>query len=110
MKTYNNTTAKAATTQVKDIEFWGDGDTFKLISKASSQSEQWLKSTKAMQMPTGVLIQVTTQQGSNVAEALEFISGLVIKEKVQDGKVVARYFEMNDVSTLLQPELINSLT
>ena len=32
-KTLTNTTAKGAKTQVKDIEFWGDGDTFKLISK-----------------------------------------------------------------------------
>jgi len=33
MKTLNNSTAKHAKDQVKDIEFWGDGDIWKLISK-----------------------------------------------------------------------------
>lgn len=36
-KTLDNTTANQAKTQVADIKFWGDGDTFKLISKASSK-------------------------------------------------------------------------
>ena len=60
-KTLNNTTANQAKTQVSDIQFWGDGDTFKLISKASSKREGWMKSTKAMQTNSGVVIQVTTQ-------------------------------------------------
>ncbi len=30
---------------VKYIVFWGDGDTFKLICKASSKEEGWMKST-----------------------------------------------------------------
>ena len=43
--------------------FWGNGDTFKLISKASSKEEGWMKSTKAMEIEgVGVVIQVTTQQ------------------------------------------------
>lgn len=91
-KTFNNTTAKQAKDQVKDIEFWGDGDTFKLISKASSKSEEWMKSTKAMAIPgKGVLVQVSTQQGKNVAEALQMIDGACIVEyNDENGKVVAR--------------------
>ncbi len=46
MKSLHNTCANGATKNVKDIVFWGDGDTFKLISKASSESEGWMKSTK----------------------------------------------------------------
>jgi hypothetical protein len=63
MKSLHNTTANGATKNVKDIQFWGNGDTFKLISKASSEQEGWMKSTKAMQIDgVGCVIQVTTQQ------------------------------------------------
>ena len=63
MKTLHNSNASGATKNVKDIVFWGERDTFKLISKASSQEEGWMKSTKAMEIEgVGVVIQVTTQQ------------------------------------------------
>ena len=66
---------------VKDVVFWGNGDTFKLISKASSVEEGWMKSTKAMEIPfSGCVIQVTTQQGEHVAEALTFVPGVKIEE------------------------------
>lgn len=62
-KTLHNSNASGASKNVKDIVFWGDGDTFKLISKASSAKEGWMKSTKAMEIEgVGVVIQVTTQQ------------------------------------------------
>ena len=62
-KTLHNSNASGASKNVKDIVFWGDGDTFKLISKASSENEGWMKSTKAMEIVgVGVVIQVTTQQ------------------------------------------------
>lgn len=92
MKTLNNTTAKKAKTQVKDIEFWGNGDTFKLICKASSKKEKWMKSTKAMEIKgVGCVVQVTTQQGDNVSEAVTFVPNVKIKE-VNDnsGKVISR--------------------
>ena len=90
-KTLKNTDASGASKNVKDIVFWGNGDTFKLISKASSQNEGWMKSTKAMQIDrVGCVIQVTTQQGDNVAEALSFVPGVRVYEEVQDGVVVSR--------------------
>jgi len=97
-KTLDNTSASQAQANVKDIEFWGNGDTFLLISKASSQKQGWMKSTKAMQIDgVGVVVQVTTQQrnpdGSNaVAEAVTFIPGVNVLElrKETDGPVVAR--------------------
>jgi hypothetical protein len=80
-KTLHNTTASQAKNNVSDIIFWGNGDTFKLISKASSKKEGWMKSTKAMAIPgAGVVVQVTTQQGDNVAEALTFVPGACIVE------------------------------
>lgn len=70
-KSLHNTTANGASKNVKDIKFWGDGDTFMLISKASSESEGWMKSTKAMACGNNVVLQVTTQQrGSGITRLL----------------------------------------
>ena len=88
-KTLQNTDANGAKKNVSDIQFWGDGDTFKLISKASSQKEGWMKSTKAMQVGSSVVVQVTTQQrnpnGSYaVAEALTTVPNALIHEALSD--------------------------
>ena len=81
-KTLVNTDANGASKNVKDIIFWGNGDTFKLISKASSVAEGWMKSTKAMEIEgVGCVVQVTTQQGDNIAEALTFVPGVKIQEQ-----------------------------
>lgn len=90
-KTLTNTTANQAKDNVKDIVFWG-GDTFKLISKASSVKEGWMKSTKAMQIEgVGCVVQVTTQQGDNIAEALTFVPNVEIEEFYgRDENVVGR--------------------
>jgi hypothetical protein len=71
VKTLGNTCVNGATKNVKDIQFFGNGD--------------WMKSTKAMQAGTSVVIQVTTQQrnpdGSYVvAEALTTVPMVKIKE------------------------------
>lgn len=91
-KTLSNTTASQAKDNVKDIVFWGDGNTFKLISKASSVNEGWMKSTKAMEIAgVGCVIQVTTQQHDEVAEALTFVPGTKIEEeKNVEGVVISR--------------------
>ena len=86
MKTLHNSDVSGAKKNVPDIVVYGNGDMFKLLSKASSQREGWMKSTKAMEIPhVGCLVQVTTQQrnpdGSYaVAEALQFVPGVVLLE------------------------------
>jgi hypothetical protein len=91
MKTLVNTDSNGATKNVKDIIFWGDGDTFKLISKASSVEEGWMKSTKAMQIDgIGCVVQVTTQQGDNIAEALTFVPGVKVEEIYEGDVLVGR--------------------
>ena len=98
-KSLHNTCSNGATKNVKDIVFWGNGDTFKLISKASSEAEGWFKSTKAMKCGKDVVIQVTTQQknpdGSySVAEALTTAHNKKIVETTdQNGNVVSRTIE-----------------
>lgn len=80
-KTLHNSTVSGARQNVKDIKVFGNGDTFKLICKASSANEGWMKSTKAMQIDgVGCVVQVTTQQGDNVSEALTFVPGVRIEE------------------------------
>ncbi len=80
-KTLHNTDNSGARVNVPDIKIFGNGDTFRLICKASSESEGWMKSTKAMETATGCVVQVTTQQrnpdgGYSVAEALTFVPGV----------------------------------
>lgn len=97
-KTLDNTTASQAKEKVKDIIFWGNGDTFKLISKASSKAEGWMKSTKVMEIPgVGCVVQVTTQQKNidlsySVAEAITFVPGVKIQEEtsVPEGPLTSR--------------------
>lgn len=99
-KTLDNTTASKAVENVKDIKFWGDGDTFKLISKASSKSEGWMKSTKAMEiLGVGCVIQVTTQQGNNIAEALTFVPNVEIRETYSSDlkECISRKLVMNSI-------------
>jgi hypothetical protein len=101
-KTLANTDANGASKNVKDIVFWGNGDTFKLISKASSEAEGWMKSTKAMQAGTSVVVQVTTQQrnpdGSySLAEALTTVPNATINTLYNvDDVAIARQVISND--------------
>ena len=59
---------------------------FTLLCKASSKSQGWMKSAKAMQVPNGCVVQVTTQQGDNVAEALTYVPGVMIADDVNGGR------------------------
>lgn len=58
-----------------NVEIFGDGDAWKLLCKASCQEQGWMKSTKVMQLPTGCMVQVTTETFHGVAEALVFVPG-----------------------------------
>lgn len=90
-KTLHNSTVSGARQNVKDIKVVGNGDTFRLLCKASSQDEGWMKSTKAMEVPNGCVVQVTTQQRNNdgsyaVAEALTFVPGVKLADDENDGR------------------------
>lgn len=78
-KTLDNTNVAEAKAKVSDIKVFGNVDLFQLIAKASSKEQGWMKSTKAMETPKGCVVQVTTQQGENVAEALTFVPDVSIK-------------------------------
>jgi len=96
-KTLQNSDTSKAKVNVPDIKVFGDGDLFQLISKASSENEGWMKSTKAMQIGTmGCLVQVTTQQrnpdGSySVAEALTYVPGARVIDNGAHGRSLGMY-------------------
>lgn len=91
MKTLHNSDVNGARVNVKDIKVVGNGDMFALLCKASSESEGWMKSTKAMEVSGGCVVQVTTQQrnpdGSYVvAEALCFVPNVCIVPDDNNGR------------------------
>jgi len=90
-KTLHNSEVSGARKNVKDIRIVGNGDSFRLLFKASSENEGWMKSTKAMDIGHGCLVQVTTQQrnpdGSYaIAEALTFVPGATIIDDENMGR------------------------
>jgi hypothetical protein len=90
-KTLHNSDISGARQNVPDIKVVGNGDMFRLLCKASSQKEGWMKSTKAMELHNGCLVQVTTQQknpdGSySIAEALQFVPDVQIVDDVNTGR------------------------
>ena len=90
-KTLHNSDISGARVNVKDISVVGNGDMFRLLCKASSQSQGWMKSTKACEVAGGCIVQVTTQQrnpdGSYaVAEALSFVPGVKIADDENNGR------------------------
>lgn len=94
-KTLSNSDVDGARKNVPDLVVFGDGDTWKLLCKASSASEGWMKSTKALDVGHGCLVQVTTQQRNPdgtyaVAEAVTYVPGVVIKDEVKGDAVIGR--------------------
>jgi len=89
LKTLNNTNVEEVKKNVSDVKVTGNGDMFKLLCKASSEKEGWMKSTKAMEITgVGCLVQVTTQQGNNVAEAIEFVPNVRIVSDINGGSTL----------------------
>jgi len=92
-KTLHNSDVSGARVNVPDIKVVGNGDMFKLLCKASSANEGWMKSTKAMEVVSGCVIQVTTQQknpdGSySIAEALTFVPLVRIVDDENNGRML----------------------
>lgn len=86
-KTLDVTNVQDLHEKISDVQVVGNGNLFQVLTKAWSPSEGWMKSTKAMEIPgTGCVVQVTTQQGDRIAEALTFVPGARIVEDENGGR------------------------
>ena len=95
MKTLENVNQADAQAKVNDIKVVGNTDTFQLLCKASSQEQGWMKSAKAMELPGGCVVQVTTQQRNQdgsyaVAEALAFVPAVRVLPDTNGGRILGR--------------------
>ena len=87
MKELHNTNIAEVLKNVPDVKITGNVDMFQLLCKASSLHEGWMKSCKAMEIKgVGCVVQVTTQQGEHVAEALTFVPGVHITTDENNGR------------------------
>jgi hypothetical protein len=87
------TEVRGAKANISDLVVYGNGDTFALLCKASSQEQGWMKSTKVCNVDHGCIVQVTTQQrnpdGSYaVAEALTYVPGMNIDLDAEPRKLI----------------------
>ena len=90
-KTLHNADFAGVKKNVSDVKAVGNGNLFALLSKASSEAQGWMKSSKAMEVPGGCVVQVTTQQrnpdGSYaVAEAITYVPGVKLSDDVNGGR------------------------
>lgn len=81
---------------VPDLQKYGNPDKWRLICKASSESEGWMKSTKAMDIGAGALVQVTTQQGEQIAEAVTYVAGVGVYPSKYGGYRLIGHQQKND--------------
>lgn len=93
-KTLDISEVKGARANIADIKIFGDGDTFGLLCKASSDAQGWMKSTKVCDVSGGCIVQVTTQQknpdGSYaLAEALTYVPGMKLDRTVEPRRLVS---------------------
>lgn len=85
-KTLDATSTPDLKAKVGDVKVAGNPDAWQLVCKASSESQGWMKSTKAMEVSgLGVLVQVSTQRGDHVAEALCMVAGATIARNPPTG-------------------------
>jgi hypothetical protein len=86
-KTLDVANTADAKTKVSDVDVKGNPDNWQLLTKASSKSQGWMKSSKAMEIPgVGCVVQMSTQQGDQVAETSCFVPGVKIVDDVNGGR------------------------
>jgi hypothetical protein len=94
----------------RDVRVFGNTDAWQLICKAHSSSEKWMRSTKAMEIPgIGCLVQVSTQQGDHVAEAVCFVPFVSITTDEKGTRSITPSKLVKDMFEALVERLQNSL-
>lgn len=106
-KSLNILDVNGAKKNIDDLEVYGDGDTFRLLCKASSKKEGWMKSTKVCNVQGGCIVQVTTQQRNadftySISEALTFVPGNHIDIDADPRVITGSYFQKEDNKNYLK--------
>lgn len=83
-KSFGNVDAESASVNTPDIRTYGYVS-WVTMSKAWSDEEGWMKSTKAIKLDKSCLVQVSTQQRNldgtySLAESLQFMPGYTISD------------------------------
>ena len=94
-KDYTVVSSEDLKNKVSDVEVYGNPDLFVCIAKASSKSGRWMKSTKVMEVPGGCVLQVTTQQDDNIAEAVTFVPGTMLEKDTNGNYKLVQYRRAN---------------
>lgn len=68
------------------VQWHGTPGQWRIVFKAWSRAQHWMKTTKALALPGGVLVQVTTREDGCCAEALQFVPGVALADN-EDGTV-----------------------
>jgi len=90
------TNPEEARSVVSDIKVVGDPDFMSVLSKASSETQGWMKSTKAREVPgLGVLVQFTNRErnpdGSvSLTDSGVWIPGAFIQETKDGHKTISK--------------------
>ena len=99
VKNLGNTSIKDLKESTSDIVIFGNENTWLLLSKASSKSQGWMKSTKAMEIEgQGCLVQTCTEfrtkdltQVTACSDSVTYVHGVRIDTIVdEEGKVIER--------------------
>ena len=72
--------------EVLDVVTVGDASLFQLLCQTRSTSQGWSETTKAMEVPTGCVVQVATHDRDSETLALVFVPGVRIVEDVNGGR------------------------
>lgn len=84
-----------AANKVEDVNVYGDGNTFHLLTKMSSSQEGWFKEIRVCNVVGGCLVNVSTTQKSadlksySIAEALTFVPSVHIDVAKTPRKLIA---------------------
>ena len=95
-KSLETTTQVEAVNSTPDIKIFGNTDAWLLLTKASSKSQGWMKSTKAYEIPdVGCIVQVTTEfrDKDNLikcSEAVTFVPNCRIDTIMKNDIVIER--------------------
>jgi hypothetical protein len=75
LDTTTNEQARERGVEIVGHQLW------RTVVKAWDKKAGWMKSTKALEIPgLGVLVQVTTKEGSSLAEATCFVIGATLQD------------------------------